>query len=319
VDRPATVSRRSALAAVGGALAFPYVARAQGLTTITLGGLPEDSATPALYAIQSGLFRKYGLDVTIQPQRSGPAVASGVAGGAYQIGKASIPPLAIAHAKNVPFVIVAPAGLSTEQSPIAGLMVKADSPIKTAAELNGKILAVGALTDVFTLALKTWMDKNGGDSSSLKFVEITISAIPEAIETGRVVAGSANEPILGAALASGKVRVLAHTFDAISPHFMYTAWFTTQSWANAHRDAVDKFARAMKEAAEYTNAHHAETVDLISKFTGIPATMVRTMTRTQAGTTLDPGLIQPVIDASAKYKDIPAPFAARDIILAGLA
>ena len=79
------------------------------------------------------------------------------------------------------------------------------------------------------------------------------------------------------------------------------------------------FARAMKEAAEYTNTHHAETVDLISKFTGIDAAMVRTMTRTQAGTTLDPGLIQPVIDASAKYKDIPTSFAARDIILAGLA
>jgi NitT/TauT family transport system substrate-binding protein len=308
------VSRRTALAATGCALLAPHVALGQATTTITSAGLPEDSATPVLYAIASGLFRRYGLDVRLQPQRSGPAVASGVAGGAYQIGKASINPLVIAHAHGVPFVLVAPGGLSTATNPIAGLMVKADSPVQTAADLNGKTIAVGALNDIFTLALKTWMDKNGGDSSSVKLVEITISAIAEAIETGRVVAGSANEPILGAALASGKVRVLAHTFDAIAPRFMFTAWFTTQAYAREHPQVVDGFARAVREAAAYVNAHHDETVDLIARFTSIDPAVVRRMTRTEDGTTLDPRLVQPVIDAAARYKDIPVAFDAREII-----
>ena len=309
------ISRSTALTALAGAVAAPGAAFAQvRLTSIATAGLPEDSATPVLYGIDSGAFKRAGLDVTIQAQRSGPAVASGIAGGSYQIGKVSLNPLIDAHGKNIPFVIIAPGGLSTATNPIAGLMVKVDSPIKTAAELNGKTIAVGALTDIFTLAMKAWMDKNGGDSSTLKLVEIPISAIAEAIDKGRVEAGSANEPILGAALASGKVRVLAHTFDAIAPRFMFTAWVAMKPYADANRPAMESFARVVRESAAYANKNPENTVDGIAKFTGIDAAIVRRMARTQAATSVDPALIQPVIDLIAHYKEIPARFDARELI-----
>ncbi|HYZ16824.1 MAG TPA: ABC transporter substrate-binding protein [Candidatus Acidoferrum sp.] len=309
------LTRRSALALAAGALLLPRTVSAEEQpTAITAAGLPEDSATPVLYAIQDGAFRKAGLDVTIQAQRSGPAVASGIAGGAYQIGKVSLNPLIDAHGRGIPFVIIAPAGLSTAANPIAGLMVRADSPIKTAADLNGKTIAVGALNDIFVLAMRSWMDKNGGDSSTLQMVEIPISAIAEAIDKGRVAAGSANEPILGAALATHKVRVLAHTFDAIAPRFMFTAWVAMRSWADQHRAAAEAFRRVVLNAAPYANTHHAATVDAIAKFTQLDPAAVRTMARTEAATSLDPALIQPVIDAAAHYKDIPAPFDARQLI-----
>jgi NitT/TauT family transport system substrate-binding protein len=309
------ISRRTALAAVAGSLLLPGRALAQQqLTSIVTAGLPEDSATPVLHGIENGAFRKAGLNVTLEPQRSGPAVASGIAGGSYQIGKVSLNPLIDAHGRGIPFVIVAPGGLSTAANPIAGLMVAVDSPIKTAADLNGKLIAAGALNDIFTLAMKTWMDKNGGDSSTVHFVEIPISAMAEAIQKGRVVAGSSNEPILGAALASGKVRVLAHTFDAIAPRFMFTAWVAMRPFADKNRAAVESFARVVRESAAFTNGHHAETVDGISKFTGIDPAVVRRMPRTEAATSIEPSLIQPVVDLAAHYKDIPARFDARDLI-----
>jgi NitT/TauT family transport system substrate-binding protein len=142
-----TPSRRVALIAAGAVLARPRAARAQGLLTIDIAGVPEDSITPALYADHAGLFRKYGVDVRIQSQRSGPAIASGVAGGAYQIGKASTEPIIIAHTKNIPFVVVAAGGVYDTRAPIAQMLVRADSPIKTAADLNGKTIAVFGLTD----------------------------------------------------------------------------------------------------------------------------------------------------------------------------
>lgn len=309
-----SIARRTALAALAGSVFAPRIVLAQSTVTIVTGGLPEDSATPVLHAISSGAFRKAGLDVSLQPARNGPAVASAVAGGAYQIGKVSLNPLIDAHGRGLPFVIVAPGGLYNAASPIAGLMVAADSPIKTAKDLNGKTVGVGALNDIFTLAMKTWMDKNGGDSSTLKLVEITISALGEAIATGRVAAGSANEPILGAALASGKVKILARTFDAIAPRFMFTCWVAMRAYADANHDAVVKFGRIVRETAAYANAHHAETVDDIAKFTSLDPAVVRKMSRTEAATTLDPALIQPVIDLAAHYKDIPARFEAKDLI-----
>ncbi len=316
--RPVYVSRRAALAALGGAAFFPNIVRSQGLTTVVVGGLPEDSATSVLYGVQSGLFKKYGLDVQMQPQRSGPAVMSGVAGNSYQIGKAGTPPLIAAYGHGLPFVTIAPAGLYVSSAPIGALLVKADSPIKRAADLNGKTIAVGALTDVFSLATRAWLDKNGGDSSTVKFTEITISAIPSAIAEGRVDAGSVNEPILTAGLATGKVRVLAHNFDAIAPRFMYTAWFTTKQYAAANPNVIKGFTTALKEAAEYVNSHHAQTIDLIAKFASLDPALVRKMTRVEQGTSLDPRLIQPVIDAAVRYKFTAKAFDARDLILPGL-
>ncbi len=58
------------------------------------------------------------------------------------------------------------------------------------------------------------------DPASLKMIEIPISALGEAIASGRVDAGAANEPILSGALATGKVRLVSRMDDAIAPRFI---------------------------------------------------------------------------------------------------
>jgi NitT/TauT family transport system substrate-binding protein len=303
------VRRRSALALVGGALGAPYAAAAQQkLVTLKAGGVPEESAVPALYAEQAGIFRHYGLDLQLEVQRSGTAIAAAVAGGAYQVGKSSIVPLIIAHAKGIPFEIVAAGGLYSAQHPHIGLLVRSDSPIHTAADLNGKTLGVSSLDDLYTIGIKNWMDKNGGNSSSLKIVELPISAVAAAIEEGRIDAGGSTTPQMPEAVATGKVRILAYMFDSISPLFMYTGWFSTADYVRNNRKTIDAFARAMHQSAEYVNAHHQQTIDLLANYSGIDRTAIAHMTRATMGTTLDPKLLQPAIDVCARYKVIPAPF-----------
>jgi hypothetical protein len=53
---------------------------------------------------------------------------------------------------------------------------------------------------------------------------------------------------------------------------------------------------------------------LLAAFTGVPATVVAATRRASYGTSLVPELLQPVIEACAKYKLVQAPFDARDII-----
>ena len=311
---PKGLSRRTLLAGTAAALLAPGIAAAQERTAITMAGLPEDSATPVLYAIDSGAFKKAGLDVTLSGQRSGSAVASGVAGGAYQIGKISMYPLIEAHAKGIPFVIIAGGGLSTPRNPLAGLMARPDSPIKTAADLQGKTVGVGSLTDMFSLTMRAWMARHGADPASLKMVEIPISALGEAIATGRVDAGAANEPILSGALATGKVHLVSHMDDAIAPRFLSTAWCAMKPWADANRSVCERFAKVVREASAFANAHSAETVATIATFTGIDPAVVRKMHRTEAATSLDAALIQPVVDQIASFKEIPARFDAKELI-----
>ncbi len=309
-----SLSRRTVLGGAAASLLVPRAALAVERTTIVAAGLPEDSATPVLYGISSGAFKRVDLDVTMQGQRSGSAVASGVAGGTYQIGKISMYPLILAHAKGIPFVIIAAGGLSTPQNPISGLLARPDSPIKTPADLEGKTVGVGSLTDMFSLTMRAWMNKHGADPASLKMVEIPISALGVAIAGGRVDAGAANEPILSGALATGKVHLVSRMVDAIAPRFMFTAWCALRPWAEANRAACERFARVVRDSAVFINAHPADTVDDISKFTSIKPEVIRHMQRTEAGTTLDPAEIQPVIDLIAHFKEIPAAFDARELI-----
>jgi ABC-type nitrate/sulfonate/bicarbonate transport system substrate-binding protein len=311
----ARLSRRTMLAATAAALAAPSAAGAQTLTTLAVAGVPEDSITPVLYGVQSGLFRRNGLDVQLSPERSGPAITAGVAGGAYQIGKASITPLILAHAKGLQFVIVAPAGVYTSAAPIDGMFVPKESPVKTGADLNGKTFGVYGIGDIYTISARAWMEKNGGDPNSLKFVELPISAMVEAIATGRVDAGAMNEPAVEVALNTPRLRMVGHPFQSVAPRFLYTAWFASTEYAAAHRPAIDAFGRAMREAATYVNTHHEQTVDLISNFTSVDAATVRKMTRVEQGVAADPKLVQPVIDAMARAKAIPTAFDARELFL----
>jgi len=296
----------------------PFAVGSQSLATIKAAGVPEESATPVLYAEQAGIFRRYGLAVDLQPQRSGTAIAAGVAGGAYNIGKSSIVPLIIAHSKKIPFVIVAPGGLYSSANPTIGMIVRADSPIKTAADMNGKTLGVSALDDLYTIGIKNWIDTNGGNSSTLKIVELPLSAVQGALESGRIDAGGSAMLALQEALNSGKVRVLAWMFDSIAPEFMFTAWFTTRDYLNRNRRIVAGFARAVRSAAQYVNAHPQQTIDILSKFTGIEPSTIAHMKRAQMGTTLDPKLVQPAIDVCAKYKVIPSTFDAREMLATNL-
>jgi NitT/TauT family transport system substrate-binding protein len=310
-------TRGSFIALTGAALAAPSFAGAADMASIKMAGVPEDSATTVLWGIQSGLFKPYGLDVGMEPQHNGPSVMSGVVGGSYQFGKSSTPPLIAAVSKGLPFTIIMPAGIYDTRSPIASLLVETDSPIKKAADLNGKTIAVGALNDIHSLAVLAWMDKNGGDITSIKFVEIPIGEIPVAIAQGRVAAGSVNEPVLSAALTDSKIRAVAHHFDGIAPRFMYTAWFTTKTYASANPAIVKNVSQALRKAADYCNGHHAQTADLIAKFTSLEPAQVAKMTRVEQGTTLDPKLVQPVIDTMLRYKTLTQPIEVREVIFSG--
>jgi NitT/TauT family transport system substrate-binding protein len=302
------------LAGIGASLLVPRAVRAQTPAALNVAGVPEDSITPALYADQSGLFAKNGLAVKLGSERSGSAIASGVVGGAYQIAKSSLVSLILARGRGIPFVLVAPGGYYSSSLPNTAMLVAKDSPLKTAADLNGKTIAVSALGDLYTLSTKEWMAKNGGDPDSIKLVELPISAVPDAIAAGRIDAGMVIEPVLERAIEGGKIKVISHPMDAIGARFLYSGWFATNDWATAHPKETAAFAKAMREASVYVNAHEAQTVDLLAKFSGIDPGDIAKMVRAESATTLNPKEIQPVIDACAKYKLIATAFDAREMI-----
>ena len=221
------------------------------------------------------MFRKAGLDVDVQSASSGTAIAAGVAGGSYAVGKSSLVAIITAHAKGLPFVFVAGGSLYDTKFPYSVLTVKADSPLKTAADLNGKTLAVPALSDLTTFATKAWVDSHGGDSATLKLLEFPFAQIPDALAAGRVDAGFIADPVLQQALDAKKVRIFAHAFDAVAPEFMVTGWFVTSDYAAKNAAALAEILRAScTTPTKYIVAHPADAVNMLAKFSNVDAAII---------------------------------------------
>ena len=313
------LTRRSALATVGCVLAAGASAAAQtpsaDVTSLRLASSPADDTMPVLYAQQSGALRRAGLDVQLTRSSSGSAVAAAVSGASVDIGKSSVVSIVTARAKGVPFVWLAPGSVYNPASPDGALIVSAGSPLKNARDLAGKIVAVPALGDLNTVATRAWVDQNGGDSKTLQFVEVPVSAQLAALDSGRIAAAGIINPFLGEAIASGKARMLAPFYSAIANKLMLSGWFTTAAFADAHRDAIVKFQRLIETMSTYTNAHRSETVPLLATWSAIPLEQAARAPRMTNGTRIAAEDIQPVIDLLARYAVIPKAFDAHEMIV----
>ncbi len=309
-------TRRSALAAASlvPAMVFPRRARADAPLTIRVATTPDDASMAVVYAERTGRFRATGLDVEISQQSSGAAIAAGIIGGAYDVGKSSLTSVLSAHLRNIPFTFIAPGGVSDVRVPYGHLIVANDSGITSAKDLNGKTLSVAALGSLDPVTISAWIDANGGDAKTVKFVEIPQTESGAAVAAHRIAAALIIHPQVDEALAAGNVHVLGDPYGALAPLYLISGWFATSDWVRAHPDAAQKFARVVEDTASYANAHHADTAPVLADFSKIPLPVISKMTRAVLGTSLTPALIQPVIDASVKYGALARTFSAAEII-----
>ena len=307
--RSAFLSAGTAVAAAGRPVACWA---ATELARIRAASSIDDDATPFLYAMQSGLFHAYGIEADLARATSGAAVAAGVVGGAFELGKSSITSLCTAHARGVPLIAIAPAGEYDSNLPQQiALIVRADGPLKSGADLNGKTVGVSALNDFFSLAAKAWTDEHGGDSATIKLIEIPMSQAGGAVATGRIDAAIVVQPYFQGAMADGKVRAIGDPSSALGTHFMQSTWFTSTSYAAKNPDTIDHFMHAMREAATYVNGHHAQTAALVAKFAKLDTPVT---TRIPQGVRFNPPQMQALVDAQARYKMSPAAFDVHDLI-----
>ena len=308
--------RRSALSAallgIAAIIGASLPGSAQQLAELKIATTPTDIGSQVFYAQDKGFFKANGLDAEIQVISNGAAITSAVMSGALDVAQSNIASLAAAHEHGLDIVIIAPAGQYSSKSPTTALIVAKNSPIKTAKDLNGKTLAGNGIKNITQVGAFAWMEKNGGDTSTTKFVEMPFADMPGALNTGRIDAAVIAEPELSAALAKGDVRVLANCYDGIAKDFMIGAWFTTGTWAKAHPDLVKRFSKAMSQTAVWANKNQAASGEMLTKYTKIA--VVPGMKRTIYAEKLDPALVQPLIDGAAKYGITKATFPATDII-----
>jgi NitT/TauT family transport system substrate-binding protein len=168
--------------------------------------------------------------------------------------------------------------------------------------------------DINTLAMQAWLEQNGADPKSVKFVELPTLQAPVALEQGRIDGATLFNPAYAKALADGKSRLIAPIFDAIGKRFLLGAWFTTSDYVQKNRSAAERFSRVVAEASADFIARPSDTVDDIVAFTGLDKDLILHMQRTTQTPVAVAADLQPVIDAAAKYGFIDKAFPATELM-----
>lgn len=185
--RPA--SRRTVLKA-GGALALsaaaglrlapPAIAQTRSLK-LTLPWLANGSTLFAYVAKNQGFFKKRGLDVSISRGFGSVAAAQAVGAGEFDFGFVFAGGVILGAARGLPLVAMGTLGYDATM----GIAVRADSPIKTPKDLEGK--KIGTVpTSAEAPYWPAFAKKAGIDTSGITMVQMDNRVLEQSVINNQV-------------------------------------------------------------------------------------------------------------------------------------
>ena len=298
-----TVRRRSLLLS-GAAFAFSAGVGARGPAAaqsapLRVGVVTADTYAEAHFANHAGIFQQNGLAVELTVLANAGTVTAAVASGTLDIGMGSVGQLAGARENGLPLYLFAPGAQFNAKAPPAELRVATTSTLQTARDLNGKTIAVDNLHGLPQISTDTWLQKNGGDPSTIKYIEVPFPAMAAALAAGRIDAAAIAEPALTG--ARGSTRFFANTLEAIAPAFFISVWFATKPWLDKNTATAHRFSTAITQTAQWANTHHAESAPVLEAMTKVSHEVAITMNRAYFGTRLEPRLLDPILVVSQRY------------------
>jgi NitT/TauT family transport system substrate-binding protein len=282
------------------------------LQTIRVATIPIDAGSEVYYAQKMGFFKNNGINVEITALSAGAAVTAAVVGGSVDVGQSNAVSLAQAHERGIPVLMIAGANRFLVSAGESGLVVPVDSPIHTAADFSGKTVAISGVRGITEIGMRNWIDKNGGDSNAVHFVDMPFPSMIAAMSQHRVDAAQLTIPELQQALDSKQFRFISDVYSAIAKDFLIGGWIATTTWIQAHPQLAAAYAKAMYQTAKWANSHHAESAAILEAATQVH--MARSDHRVPFAEKLTTSDLQPLIDVCAKYGILKTAFPATDMI-----
>lgn len=313
------------------------VAGAAALSVLILGGCGSSSPAPQAHTssgsgsvalkvgmgagvytapLKTSAFTDSGLSLTTQTVTSGTVAVPLLLNGQLQFSEADTVGALTAIAKGVPLLIVG-AVTSTGTTPSTdntGVLVKTGGPIKTAADLSGQKVGVNAIGGSAQIAAEAAIDKLGGDSAKVQWVELPPTELDQAVQRGTIAA--AVNTLTGAEAALGLHSIIAPTAEAM-PGAPLIVWITSKQYAAQHADLVKKFAQASASADESLSKDPSLVRQVMTDTSPTPISAAQAKSLVLARftpATVQPAGLQSVISLMTRYKVISKTIDAKSVL-----
>lgn len=232
-----------------------------GVDTINITYSAITAAYGNLYAEQeAGIFAKHGLKVTFNALQGSSELDAALVSGHSQIGLGPAVNSASAILKGIPLKFI-----DISQNTY-NLRLWVAPSINSAADLEGKSVAVGAPGTESDYALTEYLKQNNVPANSVQRVYVgTTAAEYTAVETHAAVATFSAPPNDLTLQSKGfkKLATMTGTPNAT------VAAVVSSSWLSDHMDVAKKFYAAEVDGLAYLRSHPSQTKAAIVKYTGI--------------------------------------------------
>lgn len=284
-------------------------------TEVTVGVIPIVDVAPIYLGVEQGFFSDRGLDLELVQAQGGAAIVPAVLSGEYEFGFSNVTSLLLAKSRGLPLKVVA-AGNSTTGDPeddIGALLVPADSPIQSPADLEGKTVAINTAKNISDTVVRESARQAGADPAQVKFTELGFPDMPAAIEAGRVDAAFVLEPFKSVALAAG-AREIAAPYADTDENLLIAAYFTSEQTLAENPEMVEAFTEAMNESLEYAAENEEEARQILTTYTRIDPALIPELTLPTWTTDLDASRMQKLADLALEDGLVTEPVPVDDLL-----
>jgi NitT/TauT family transport system substrate-binding protein len=218
---------------------------------------------PLDIGIELGIFAKHGLTIEASELDGSGKMHQAMAAGSIDIALGAGSDMAFIAKGAAEKAVAALAGPPLELI----LVVRPDAPIKSAADLKGKVVGVSAAASLTGWMIRELSRQQGWGPEG---VPIFIGSVPArwaALRTGEI-EGTVVD--LGSGLQAeraGYGRILLH-FGTLVTTFHIHAIYATNAIIAAHPDEVRAFLAGWFETIAFMRANKAKTVEIASKVAG---------------------------------------------------
>jgi NitT/TauT family transport system substrate-binding protein len=230
--------------------ALPAAAQSTAAPTKIVFGFSASTAFANAYvAANEGIFKKHGLDVEMKLVPNSATTPAALMAGSLQVATPTAPNTMQAVEQGLDLVVIAGGGYYTKGMDDVAIMVRPDSPIKTAKDFEGKRVSTPGLNAFLHVLFRKWMADNGGDWRKVTFTENAFAQSIDVLRAGQVDGILAVQPFLARLLETNTGRVVAYYISALEGEVQSGWHVASRKWADANPQAVAAFKASIEEAS----------------------------------------------------------------------
>ncbi len=272
---------------------------------IVVDAVPTLDEAGLYIAQQRGIFRRYGLHVTIKPIiSSADVIAQQVAGQGVDISAGNYVSyiLAAASPKKPAKLKILAAG-SIMGPNIQMLMVSAHSKITNVAQLTGKLIAINAPQNIGALLVDSIFNNDAilPSAQNVKFKYMAFPQMAQALQTGQVAAAWMPEPFVTEAEETIGAQPLADADAGTTQSLPIGGYVATAAWVKKYPHTAAAFKAAILKGQEIASTDVAAVQQAVTQYAFVPARTAPIVAAPSYPLKLDPVSIQRVANLMLQF------------------